>query len=135
MRTAIVSHLAAAALVLSPVAAYGGDGIQIDVLYMNHGPLAPTLEELRSVTSHYGKRVAVAWHDSETDEGRRFMAEKKLTGHIPLVIWVNGSPRQQVAGREVNFTGFPTGSGPAPFQGKWSMADLRQVLDRLAAEK
>jgi len=31
--------------------------------------------------------------------------------------------------------GFPSGSGPAAFQGKWTMEDLRKALDQLTDKK
>jgi hypothetical protein len=132
---AALTHALASLLVLLPVATFGGDPVKVDVLYMNHGPLQPTIEDIKSVVAEYGPRVAVAWHDVDTDEGKKFMAAKKLSGHIPLVIWVNDSYRQRVEGKDVAFTGFPSGSGPAFFQGKWTVAELHEVIDQLAAKK
>ena len=63
------------------------------------------------------------------------MAAKNLSGHIPLVIWLDGAARHTVGGKEVSFTGFPVGSGPAFFQGKWTMADLRRALEALTAKR
>jgi hypothetical protein len=134
MKNAIVSRVLAAALVLFPVAAYCGNAVRVDVLYMNHGPLLSTLEEIKAVVARFGPRVAVTWHDSETDEGQKFMARKHLAGHIPLVIWMNDEIEHRVNGKEVAFTGFPTGSGPAFFQGKWTVDDLKRVLERLTAK-
>jgi hypothetical protein len=135
MKAAIATRLLAAALVLAPAAAHGANVVKIDVLYMNHGPLKPTLEALRTVLAKYGPRVAVAWHDSETEEGQRFMTQKDLRGHIPLVIWVDDSFKHSTKGKEISFAGFPTGSGPAFFQGKWTMDDLKTVLDHLTVKK
>ncbi len=134
MKNAVASHLLAVALMLAPFAAFCGSTVKVDVLYMNHGPLQATIDEIRSLVGKYGPRVTVAWHDSGTEEGQKFMAAKKLSGHIPLVIWVNDAFKLQVDGKDVAFTGFPTGSGPALFQGKWTMADLAKALDQAAAK-
>jgi hypothetical protein len=135
MKNSILSHLMTGLLVLLPIAALCGSTVKVDVLYMNHGPLQATIDEIKSLAAKYGPRVTVAWHDVDTQEGEKFMAEKKLTGHIPLVIWVNDSFKLRVDGKDVSFTGFPTGSGPAFFQGKWTMADLQKALDQSAAKK
>jgi hypothetical protein len=135
MKTAVASRLAAAFLALFPAAVYCGNAVKVEVLYMSHGPLMPTLEQMKAVFAKYGPRVVVAWHDSETEDGEKFMAKKNLNGHIPLVIWMNDSFKHSLNGKEVLFAGFPTGSGPAFFQGKWTLDDLRKVLDELTAKK
>jgi hypothetical protein len=63
------------------------------------------------------------------------MAKKGVTQHIPLVIWLDGKVAVPVNGKEVKFIGFPTGSGPVPFQGKWTMEDLRSALDQITGKK
>jgi hypothetical protein len=134
MSSAFAAPLLVAFLVLAPTVATAKP-VEVEVLYMNHGPLQPTLEQVRAVFAKYGPRIAVVWHDSETDDGRAFMARKNLSGHIPLVIWLDGTFKHTRDGKEVSFTGFPTGAGPAFFQGKWTTDDLRRVLDRLTARK
>ena len=118
-----------------PSMALAAQPVRIDVLYMNHGPLFSTLQEIKALFGKYGKMIAVSWHDIDTDDGERFMAKKGIRGHIPLVIWMDDQVKFQVGGREVVFAGFPTGSGPAFFQGKWTMADLQKVLDQMNGKK
>jgi hypothetical protein len=109
--------------------------VRIDVLYMNHGPLLPTLQEIKGVFGKYGKMIIVSWHDVETEDGEKFMAKKGIRGHIPLVIWMDDRVKFQVDGREVIFAGFPTGAGPLFFQGKWTLGDLRKTLDQVTGKK
>ena len=116
MREAFVARLVALVLVLFPAAALCGAPTRIDVLYMNHGPLASTLDDVKAVFAQYGPRVTVAWHDLRR-KWRAFMKEN-ISAHIPLMIWMNDSAKQQIDGKEVAFSGFPTGSGPAFFQGQ-----------------
>ena len=105
--------------------------VKVEVLYMNHGPLLPSLEQIKKVFSQYGGKLTVSWYDFETKEGEQFMAKKGITQHVPLIIWLDGKSAVPVNGKEINFTGFPTGSGPAFFQGKWTMDDLRQALNQV----
>ena len=118
-----------------PSMSFAAPPVRIDVLYMNHGPLIPTIQEIKSIFGKYEKKVAVSWHDVDSEDGEKFMAKKRITQHIPLVIWMDDRVKFQVDGREVIFAGFPTGSGPAFFQGKWTMGDLRKTLDQVTGKK
>jgi len=109
--------------------------VKIDVLYMNHGPMQPTLRSLENLFSGYGDKIAVSRYDFESDAGEKFKAQKGIRQHIPLVIWIEGKSTVQVKGKPVTFSGFPSGSGPSFFQGKWNMEDLKTVLDQATGEK
>jgi hypothetical protein len=109
--------------------------VRIDVLYMNHGPLMSTLKEIKAVFGKYEKKITVSWHDVDTDDGEKFMAKKRITQHIPLVIWMDDQVKFRVDGRDIILAGFPTGAGPLFFQGKWTMADLQSVLDQVTGKK
>ena len=108
---------------------------KVEVLYMNHGPLEETLNKIKAVFSGYGDKLTVSWYDFETTEGEQFMAKKGMKQHIPLVIWIDDSPVVTVGDKKVQFVGFPTGSGPAFFQGKWTVDDLKAALDQTTAKK
>lgn len=113
----------------TPFSAFPKEPVRIDVLYMNHGPLRPTLRELEKLFTGYGDRIAVYWYDFYSEEGERFKAEKGIREHLPLVIWIDGKSTLKVNGTPVTFSGFPTGSGPSFFQGKWKVKDLKMALD------
>ena len=108
---------------------------KIEVLYMNHGPLMDTLNKIKSVLSGYGDKLSVGWYDFDTKEGEQFMAKKGVKQHVPLVIWIDGNASVKVGEKEIQFTGFPTGAGPAMFQGKWTIDDLKAALDQITAKK
>jgi len=108
---------------------------RIDVLYLNHGPLQETLGKIRGVFSGYGDKVTVSWYDFESSEGERFKASKGIKQHVPLVIWIDDASAVSVGAKKVQFVGFPTGSGPAFFQGKWTVDDLKAALDQATAKK
>jgi len=118
------------------LSAYGATKpAKIEVLYMNHGPLEETLDKIKGIFSAYGDKVAVSWYDFESKEGEQFMAKKGIKQHIPLVIWIDDSPVVTLGTKKVQFMGFPTGSGPAFFQGKWTVDDLKGALDQATAKK
>jgi hypothetical protein len=120
---------------LLPAAAPAAPAVSVEILYMNHGPMMPTVKEIKNLTSRYGQKIQLAWHDFETPEGEAFMARKGIRQHVPLMIWINGKTTATVKDKEISFTGFPTGSGPAFFQGKWTMDDLRRALDQATGQK
>ena len=109
---------------------------RVEVLYMNHGPLMDTLSKMKNLFSRYGNKISVSWYDFDTAEGEQFMAKQGISRHVPLVVWIDGSPVVTAGGgKKVRFEGFPTGSGPAVFQGKWTMDDLKAALDQLTTGK
>jgi hypothetical protein len=113
---------------------FSREPVKIDVLYMDHGPMQPTLRNLDKLFRGYGDKIEVSGHDFESEEGERFKAEKGIRQHIPLVIWIEGESTVQVNGKPVTFAGFPSGSGPSFFQGKWGLADLKTALDQATSE-
>ena len=135
MKKSILFGLLALSLVCVPWNAMAGKPIKIEILYMNHGPLQDSIEGIKKVLSRYNAKVTVSWYDFDTKEGEAFMAKKKITQHIPLVIWMEDQVKFKVDGKDIVFAGFPTGSGPAFFQGKWTMADLQKVLNQLTGKK
>ena len=135
MKKIILSCLVVLVLFSIPLTLFAAKEVKVEVLYMNHGPLLPSIEQIKQVFSKYGNRISVSWYDFETKEGEQFMAKKGLTQHVPLVIWLDGKSAFPVNGKEIKFVGFPTGAGPAAFQGKWTMDDLRQALNQMTNTK
>jgi hypothetical protein len=135
MKKIILSCLVALSLCSIPFALFAAKEVKVEVLYMNHGPLQDSLEQIKKVFSQYGSRITVSWYDFESKEGEQFMAKKGITQHVPLVIWLDGKSSVPVNGKEIKFIGFPTGSGPTFFQGKWTMDDLRVAIDQITNKK
>lgn len=131
MKRIISSCLVVLVLFSVPFTVFAAKEVKVEVLYMNHGPLLPSLEQMKGVFSKYGNKINVSWYDFESREGEQFMAKKGITQHVPLVIWIDGKFAVPVNGKEIKFVGFPTGSGPADFQGQWTMEDLRQALNQV----
>ena len=121
-------------LLFAPQVAFSNDPVSIDVLYMNHGPMQPTLRELRALFPKYGDKVMVSWYDFESDAGERFKAKKGIRHHTPLIIWVDGRSEITDNGQTIKFEGFPADSGPSFFQGKWKLEDLATILDQVTGK-
>jgi hypothetical protein len=115
--------------------AHAAKTTRIEVLYMNHGPLRDTLDKMKGVFSSYGDRISVSWYDFESKDGEDFKAKKGINRHVPLVIWIDGNEVVKLGQRQIKFVGFPTGAGPAFFQGEWTIDDLKTALDQATAGK
>jgi len=113
--------------------AYAAKPAQVEVLYMNHGPLMDTLDKMKSVFSSYGDRISVSWYEFFSKKGDDFKAKKGINRHVPLMIWIDGSTVVKLGQVEIKFDGFPTGAGPAFFQGKWTIDDLKAAIDQATA--
>ena len=135
MKKIILSCLVVLALFSVPFTVFAAKEVKVEVLYMNHGPLQSSLDQIKQVFSKYGNKIEVSWYDFETKEGEQFMVKKGVTQHVPLVIWLDGKFAIPVNGKEIKFVGFPTGSGPIFFQGKWTIEDLRQALNQITSKK
>ena len=117
------------------LAAVAAQKVTVEILYMNHGPLLSTLKEIDRVCAQFKDTATVFRYDFESEDGERFMNKKGVHQHIPLMIWIEGKNAIPVNGKEIKFIGFPTGSGPASFQGKWTIDDLRSALNTATRKK
>jgi len=135
MKKFVLYGLTSLCLFFIPAVALPAPPVSVEILYMNHGPLQSTIKGIRTLCDGYGKALTVAWYDSDSPEGEKFMDKKGIHQHVPLVVWIAGKPTLKVNGKEIQFVGFPTGSGPPSFQGKWTLADLRAALDQATGKK
>lgn len=118
----------------APVAA-ANNPVKVEILYMNHGPMQPTIRNVKKLLTNYQGRVAVQWFDADRDSGRDFSRKKKIRGHIPMLILINDRKIFTLGERRVTLKGFPSGKGPfKSVEGNWEISDLRQILDRLTNE-
>lgn len=134
MKELILSCFMALSLFGIPSNSFSKEPVRIDVLYMNHGPMRPTLKDLEDLFGRYENKIAVFDYDFDSEEGEAFKAKMGIRRHIPLVIWIDGKSTVQVNGKPVTFSGFPTGSGPSFFQGKWKIGNLEMALDQATSK-
>ena len=104
----------------------------VEIAYLNHSPVRGVITEVDNLLAEYGEQLYVIRYDFNTPEGEAFAQARDLTEHTPLAIFVNGSIEFTVGGRAVKFYSFPQGQGTfLASAGDWTMADLRQVLDKV----
>jgi hypothetical protein len=109
--------------------------VSVDIIALNHPPLRPVLAEVDQLLTPYGAKVHVTHYDFDTPEGANFAQKMGLSGHIPLVIFVNGKDTFTLNGRKVSFESFPQGQGTGMVaDGAWTTADLDTVLKQATAQ-
>jgi hypothetical protein len=119
----------------TPSAASAGSGgasggLQVEVVYLNHPPVRPIVQQIDQVLAGYGDKVFVTKYDFDTPEGAAFAKKKGLSGHIPLAIFIDGSETFDLGGRNVKFESFPQGEGTGMVaDGAWTMTDFQSALD------
>jgi hypothetical protein len=106
-----------------------GKGLQVVVIYLNHPPVRPIVQEIDQTLAGYGDKVSVTKYDFDSPDGEAYAKKMKLTGHIPIAVFIDGSETFDVSGRKVKFESFPQGEGTGMVpDGAWTMTDLDTVL-------
>jgi hypothetical protein len=111
--------------------------VTVEVVYLNHPPVRPVLQDVNKLLATYGNRVSGAWYDFDTPAGADFAKAKGLTGHTPLAIYINGSMDFKLDGRAVKFSSFPQGQDMGMgmvADGDWTIQDLQRVLDQATSK-
>jgi len=109
--------------------------VSVDIIALNHPPLRPVLIEVDQLLAGYADKLHVTHYDFDTPQGAEFAKKMNLSGHIPLVIFVNGKDTFSLNGRKLNFRSFPQGEGTGMVaDGQWTMADLDAVLKQATAK-
>ena len=104
---------------------------KVEIAFLNHPPVLMALTDVNALLASYGDKVAVTRYDLETDEGAQFAKSKRLTGHVPIAIFINGSMDIKLKDRSVKFFSFPQGKGTFMVaSGSWTAEDLRQAIDQ-----
>jgi hypothetical protein len=103
--------------------------VTVDIIYLNHPPVLPVLDQVDTVLKTYGDKVKITRYDFDTPEGAAFAKKMGLTGHDPLAIYLNGAQSFNLDGRMVTFNSFPQGAGTGMVpDGAWVITDLDGVL-------
>lgn len=126
---AILTLTACGSATPAPVVPVASDTVTVDIIYLNHPPVIPVLDQVDALLKPYGDKVTVSRYDFDTPEGAAFAEKMGITGHGPLAIFVNGSQSFKLDGRTVTFNSFPQGAGTGMVpDGAWTTDDLDAIL-------
>ncbi len=103
--------------------------VTVDIAYLSHPPVLAVLDQVNRVLAKYGNRLKISRYDLDTPAGETFAKAKRLTGHVPLAIFINGSMDVTLGGHRVRFYSFPQGEGTGIVAGgAWTLDALDAAL-------
>jgi len=123
-----------AALAVSTLALAAGHALAapptVEIVAMPHPPVKMALAPLREWLAAQGPKLKVVETDIESPQGEKRLAAAGLSGHVPIVILIDGQFRQKRKdGVALEFVNFPAIEGaPSGVRGKWTTADVQAVL-------
>jgi hypothetical protein len=109
------------ALAISPV---------VEIVAMPHPPVKAALSPLREWLAAQGNKITVKEIDSESADGIKRMQSVGLSGHIPVLILIDGQYRiKRKDGSTVEFVNFPNQPNTPPgARGNWTADDVQASL-------
>lgn len=121
MAAAVLAMAAGGALAAPP---------PVEIVAMRHPPVRMALAPLREWLAAQGGKLKVIELDIESPLGEKRLAVAGLSGHIPILILIDGKHvfvRRD--GGKVAFVNFPDIPGAPPgARGDWTLADVQAVL-------
>jgi len=102
----------------------------VEIIAFAHPPVQSALKPLRDWLSTQGTRLKVVEIDMETPAGEKRLQAVGVTGHVPVVVLIDGQHRhKRVDGSSVDLVSFPAGPDTPPgVKGTWSAADVEAIL-------
>jgi len=100
--------------------------IQI-VGFLNHIPVKEMIADIDRVLNTYNDSLVVELIDEESENGQLFLEKNSLTGHIPIVIFINGKYQFDINGKEVTLKGHKGYD--------WDIEDLDKIIHQKILEK
>lgn len=98
----------------------------VEIVAFGHPPVQSALKPLRDWLATQGKKFSVVALDMETPAGEKRAAEVGITGHVPILILVNGKYAfVRKDGSSVELKSFPAG---AASKGAWTIEDAKAVI-------
>jgi hypothetical protein len=121
--------LAASSLLLASAQALAAPPT-VEILAMPHPPVKMALAELRGWLAAQGAILKVIETDVESPAGEKRLAAVGLSGHIPVVILIDGQYRhKRKDGSPLDLVNFPAIEGAPPgVKGNWTTADVQTLL-------
>jgi hypothetical protein len=128
-RRTFLAALAASALSFAAGHAFAAPPT-VEILAMPHPPVKMALEPLREWLAQQGTKLKVVETDVESPPGEKRLTAVGLSGHIPVVILIDGQYRhKRKDGSTLDFVNFPNIPGTPPgVRGAWTTEDVQALL-------
>jgi len=124
-RRTLVNSASAAVLLLCMGAAWAAQPV-VEIIAFAHPPVQSALTPLREWLVIQGKRVRVVEIGMETPAGEKRAAAVGVTGHLPILILVDGKfAFTRKDGTATEFKSFPAASN---MKGSWTIDDAKAAI-------
>jgi hypothetical protein len=124
-----VFRLAVASLLWSSGQALAAAPV-VEIVAMPHPPVKAALSTMREWLAAQGNKITVKEIDSESADGIKRMQAVGLSGHIPVLILIDGQYKiKRKDGSTVEFVNFPNQPNtPSGARGNWTTDDVQASL-------
>ena len=120
-----INSTSVAALFFSMGAAWAAQPV-VEIIAFAHPPVQSALKPLRDWLTSQGKLVRVVETDMETPAGEKRAAAVGVTGHVPILILVDGKYAfSRKDGSAFELKSFPAA---ANMKGAWSIDDAKAAI-------
>lgn len=124
----ILISSASAALLISMGAAWAAQPV-VEIIAFAHPPVQSALKPLRDWLATQGKHARVVEIDMETPAGEKRAAAVGVTGHVPILILVDGKYAfARKDGSALELKSFPAAPN---MKGSWTIDDAKAVISTL----
>lgn len=127
-RRALIKSASAIALLRSMGAAWAAQPV-VEIIAFAHPPVQSALKPLRDWLATQGKTARVVEIDMETPAGEKRASAVGVTGHVPILILVDGKyvfPRKD--GAAIEFKSFPAAPN---MKGSWTIDDAKSIISTI----
>lgn len=102
----------------------------VEIVAMPHPPVKAALSPLRAWLAAQGNKITVKEIDSESADGIKSLHSVGLSGHIPVLILIDGQYKiRRKDGSTVEFVNFPNQPNTPPgARGNWTTEDVQASL-------
>jgi hypothetical protein len=124
-RRTLIGSAFAAALLCSMGAAWAAQPV-VEIISFPHPPVQSALKPLRDWLAIQGKHARVVEIDMETPAGEKRAAAVGVTGHVPILILVDGKYAfARKDGAAIELKSFPAAPN---MKGSWTIDDAKAVI-------
>ena len=105
----------------------------VEIIAMPHPPVRNALQSLREWLAKQGSKVQVKEIDVESPEGKKRLQATGLSGHIPVLVLINGQYQfSRKDGSRFAFVNFPDApDSPPGARGNWTAGDVEAIVTQL----
>jgi len=108
---------------------------EIEIFYLAHRPAVAVVDKIDKIVAEFND-IVTRKYNFEDPASKKLLKKYKLSGHMPVAIYINGKNNFTIDGKKIQFRNFPKGDAFVPtFAGEWNYSDLRTLLTNIGGGK